>query len=131
MLMETKISTSQLVRRRVVLAPVMPKETGTEIEISADATVFGVTSPRGTVSEGLNLVLGVVEGAAPVKRMVWVVPVGSEISAEAQGGQCLGLLEVYSLSVLAGGMTAVVSVVFLETQVNAVERVRHAKRRGV
>jgi hypothetical protein len=86
-----------------------------EIEVPADATLLGLN----TSGTGVVLLVGVPQGAGPVRRKAWVVPAGSDITVEAQNGEFLGTV------VLLSGEQPVVVVVFVETQKQAIERATH------
>lgn len=103
------------VKRRLLTMTVEPKGLQ-EVEMPADSVLYGID-----VSEsGLVIILGVPEGAGPVRRKVWVVPSGHDVSVEGQNCEYLGHVKLLSTD---GAVT--LAVVFVETQKQAIERGAH------
>lgn len=110
---------SMPVKRRVAILSVETK-TLQEVEVPADSHIFGVTD---TAKSGqFGLVLGVPEGAASVRRKLWMCTVNAEVSIEAQNGDFIG--ETYLPATEQGGAPVLV-LVFIEAQKGAIERARH------
>lgn len=109
------------VKRKLVVLPFAEVKPLIEAEIPADSMLLGLskTAPFG-------LVLGVSDGAASIKRRVWIVGVGSEVPLEAQHGECLG--DAYLPS--GQGDSVMLVVAFVETQKQAIDRVRHSGYRA-
>lgn len=105
-----------LVPRKLTIIPVAEVKPVLVVEIPADSVLYGLSK-----SPPFGLVVGVAEGSAPVKRRLWIVPVGGDLPVEAQNGDYLG--EAYLPSDEPNKLVTVVA--FVETQKQAIDRARH------
>jgi hypothetical protein len=97
----------------VELAPVR------EVEILADSTIYGVQA----VSGGFVLAVGSPEGSPPVKRKIWMIGTGMEVSVEAQNNDFIGT--AISESTIEGKEVKILYAVFVEKQEDALTRWQH------
>lgn len=107
--------------KRRILTVVVESKPVQEVELPADSTLLGI-EPSGP---NIILLVGVPEGAGPVRRKAWVTFAGQDLTVEAQNGECLGHL---LLPAAAEGQPAV-AVVHVETQKYALERATHRSGR--
>ena len=105
------------VPRKLIVIPINEVKPVLVVEIPADSVVYGLSK-----SPPFGLVVGAPEGSAPVKRRLWIVGVGGDLSVEAQNGEYLG--DAYlPASDEPNKMIPVVA--FVETQKQAIDRARH------
>lgn len=107
------------VKRRVAILSVETK-TLQEVDVPADSAIWGLTDSA--KSGQFGLVLGVPEGAATIKRKLWMCTVNTDVSVEAQNGEFVG--RTY-LSSSETNTPPVLVLVFIEVQKAAIERARH------
>jgi hypothetical protein len=90
-----------------------------EVEILADSVIYGVEAVEG----GVALAVGSPEGGTPVKRKIWMVATGLDITIEAQNGEFVNTIV---LSQQLGDKTVrVLHAVFVENQEQAITRWQH------
>lgn len=105
-----------VIKRKLAVLPIAEVKPVSEVEIPADAVLFGLSkSPFG-------LMAGVSEGSAPIKRKLWIVGLGGDVAVDAQHGDYLG--DAYLPSVEEPSKLVLV-VAFIETQKQAIDRARH------
>jgi hypothetical protein len=106
-----------MVMRKLAIIPIPEAKPVSLIEVPADSVVFGFSK-----SQPFGLVVGAAEGSAPIKRRLWIIGVGGDISAEAQNGDFLG--DAYlPMAEEPGNLVLVLG--FIETQKQAIDRAKH------
>ena len=91
-----------------------------EVEIVADSIIFGVEAVDG----GVVLAVGSPDGGGtPVKRKIWMVATGLDITVEAQNGEFVNT--VILPQQIEGKPARVLHAIFVENQDQAITRWQH------
>lgn len=125
-----RISKSVNTSKRRISTSLVPLVLVSEIDVPADAVVYGIEP----VKDAILLVLGIPEGTSSVKRKIWMVPDGQTATVDAQQGDFLGVAVVESSPKGLTGPQGSVSfrrihAVWLETEEQSLTR--HQHRGGV